>query len=725
MLLKGLPRYPSNKNEVIHFLKMSADRDFHEAEEQLGLLLLEKEGINEDQYEINKKEAMKYFKKAAKAGRIESMLQLALLLLEYGGKDETAAKYIERTAKEKHPLGFYYFSLILEEGRGIEKDMKNSRKYLQMSADLNVPIAQHRLGVKLCEENKVPEGISYLRKACEANLVDAMMDLVRVLKQDDPVTYEEEIQSWLIKAAELGCCEAAVMAALYLVTKKKYYDAFNFFKMAALKGHIEGMFNYGKMLEEGLGTPIDRKEAVKYYRLSVDGGSIPAMFYLGRCYENGTGVEQSYINAAKLYRLSAENGDPEGMVGIGKLYKEGFGVDQNYEYALQYFQKAVGLGHVIGNYEFAKMYEFGLGTDEDKKVAYDHFKFASDRGHGPAMVFHAHDLLHGIAVEKDVEAGREVLMKAIALNEKDAMFEYAELLDFEGQSSEAFKYYRMSADLGHVQGMNCTAYILSQDEDKLEEAAKYLEKAADKDDMIAACNFGIALAQGKGIIRDQKRAVTYLRRAADSGIVEAMYNCGVLLITAKGDVRNEAEAKNMLKLASKNGHVKATFDLAMLIMTTEPNNIKETLDLLKTAADKGCVEANPLFAYYTLNNISKSAKGNDEINQENEETKKSLELAAKYAKKGAELGNTQSMVIYGSILLNGAGMNKSESDAVEYFKKAAEKGDVNGMFNYGSVLIRGVGVSQDQENGTKFLLEAMKNGHEYAQSLLDQFNIKY
>ena len=51
---------------------------------------------------------------------------------------------------------------------------------------------------------------------------------------------------------------------------------------------------------------------------------------------------------------------------------------------------------------------------------------------------------------------------------------------------------------------------------------EWFEQAAASGDLVAAFNFGVCLAEGVGVERDDRKATQWLRRAAD-GVVNAQY----------------------------------------------------------------------------------------------------------------------------------------------------------------------------------------------------------
>ena len=80
-------------------------------------------------------------------------------------------------------------------------------------------------------------------------------------------------------------------------------EAFYFFKLAADKGHVDSMFQYGSMNYSGDYIPVNKKEAFKYFQLAADNGHAMAMHYIGYMYSHGESVEVDINKASTNPRL--------------------------------------------------------------------------------------------------------------------------------------------------------------------------------------------------------------------------------------------------------------------------------------------------------------------------------------------------------------------------------------------------------------------------------------
>ena len=121
---------------------------------------------------------------------------------------------------------------------------------------------------------------------------------------------------------------------------------------------------------------------------------------------------------------------------------------------------------------------------------------------------------------------------------------------------------------------------------------EWFEKAAASGDLIAAFNFGVCLAEGVGIERDDRKAAEWLRRAAD-GVVNAQYWYGRMLVEGRGVEANPEEGRKWIAKAAGVGMVEAEVMLAEMTLSGRggPKDHPAALALFQKAADRGHVGA--------------------------------------------------------------------------------------------------------------------------------------
>ncbi|GET03263.1 kinase-like domain-containing protein [Rhizophagus clarus] len=84
--------------------------------------------------------------------------------------------------------------------------------------------------------------------------------------------------------------------------KKNDIKAFELYKEAAKKGHIESIYQLGECYKHGLGTEINKIKAFESYKAAAEKGHITSIHDLGECYDFGIGTEANKIKACELYK---------------------------------------------------------------------------------------------------------------------------------------------------------------------------------------------------------------------------------------------------------------------------------------------------------------------------------------------------------------------------------------------------------------------------------------
>ena len=121
---------------------------------------------------------------------------------------------------------------------------------------------------------------------------------------------------------------------------------------------------------------------------------------------------------------------------------------------------------------------------------------------------------------------------------------------------------------------------------------EWFEQAAESGDLIAAFNFGVCLAEGVGIERDDRKAAEWLRRAAD-GVVNAQYWYGRMLVEGRGVEANPEEGRIWIAKAAEVGMIEAQVMLADMMLSGRggPKDHPAALALFEKAAGQGHVGA--------------------------------------------------------------------------------------------------------------------------------------
>jgi len=191
------------------------------------------------------------------------------------------------------------------------------------------------------------------------------------------------------------------------------------------------------------------------------------------------------------WQEDAKNKIPEAMILYGICLEKGVNGPQNQEEAFQWYEKCA----LAGN------------TDGMNKVA--------------------ECFLNGKGVQKDIHEGISWYQKAADSGDTNAMYKLALHYEFKDTGrfgDEESKYLDLSINL--------------------------YSKAVDKGDTNAMCGLGRCYLNGKGIDKDEEKAMQFFLRAANSGNPKAMCEIGLCYSWGKGVTKdNENMIKWFLKAA--------------------------------------------------------------------------------------------------------------------------------------------------------------------------------
>ena len=96
------------------------------------------------------------------------------------------------------------------------------------------------------------------------------------------------------------------------------------------------------------------------------------------------------------------------------------------------------------------------------------------------------------------------------------------------------------------------------------EAAQWFRRAAEQGHAEAQRAFGLMLAGGYGIDRDDAAAVRWFQLAADQGLAEGQFSLGMMYARGNGVHQDDVEAGRWVRLAAAQGLVEAQAFLAMM-----------------------------------------------------------------------------------------------------------------------------------------------------------------
>lgn len=297
------PSYPIF-NESNNVLKMSDKSDLGEQNFQLGLkFLYGKDGITQNLFE--------------------------------------ASKYFKISADQNHPIGQLYYGISNQLGWTGETNLSSALSYYYLSAN------QSNAQSMYLYSNGLYRGFSHGRKIQEAI-------------------------SFLKKAADAGLPEAMVNYGVFLIDHQNGNEAGTYIKRAAEQNNLLGLYYYANMLP--LGTIQDETylEKLEYYKKAAEGGNVNAMVQLGMQMRNLSNTIVQHNSMLQMFKQAAELGSIKGMIYYAlSLEKFGYNHQPDPKLAVQYYKKAADLGDSDGQVQYARcILESVDGVKRDPLEAY-------------------------------------------------------------------------------------------------------------------------------------------------------------------------------------------------------------------------------------------------------------------------------------------------------------------------------------------------------------------
>lgn len=311
----------------------------------------------------------------------------------------------------------------------------------------------------------------------------------------EPGDYHESMKQMLFhygEAERLGSAIAAKnLGYLYYegrLGKPDYEKAYGYFTTAAEAGYADARRMLGQMHARGQGVPVTYREAAYHYRLAALAGDHEALVELCDFYLNGRGVSRDFDRAAYWLTMLAQQGDLRAIMALSDITLR----KADYPNALKLFRQFIDL-------DIPMLQGFG----------YEHLSWMYARGWG---------------VKANPARAKKYHEKALALNDREAMYLSAMALVHQGKKAEA---------------------------------RPLLEKAAET---VAAANYalGFLYLGGDGVPRDVSKGWSYVHRAANGGNLEAQVALAIATLKHLPGAPPLDEALRWAQSAEDAGYTKAT-----------------------------------------------------------------------------------------------------------------------------------------------------------------------
>lgn len=264
--------------DAVHWYRVATDQGQADAMAALGRLLLQQPATRD--------EASRLLQKAAQLGDTTGQYYLGWLLAQRNDEsrdDGQAYAWFAKAAGQGHVGAQVAVAIHLLEGRGVAKNAKIAKEWLERAAEKQDPVAHYLLG-RLSSDagpTDLDKARNSFRIAAMAGHREAQFALATVMANSVAEADRKEAADWFARADETGHKAAANrLGELYrdgADALRQPEQARSIFRRAAERGDANAMYNLAYMQNMGLGGPRDTTDALKWYTRAAEGGHEKAL----------------------------------------------------------------------------------------------------------------------------------------------------------------------------------------------------------------------------------------------------------------------------------------------------------------------------------------------------------------------------------------------------------------------------------------------------------------
>jgi len=212
-------------------------------------------------------------------------------------------------------------------------------------------------------------------------------------------------------------------------------------------------------------------------------------------------------------------------------------------------------------------------------------------------------------------------------------------------------------------------------------------------------DLGVSYDKGRGVPKDEEKAVYWYTKSAEQGYLDAQYNLAELYYSGTGVKQNYKEAARWYEKAAEQGDPSSQFNLAVLYY--DGLGVDQDYSQAIYWYEKAAVNGD----HHAQYNLAQLYDGENNKSGEIDHLK-----SAYWYKQAAEGGVAQAQHNLGNYFVNGKGVNQDYKQAVYWFKKAAEQGYAGAQTNLGAMHASGWGVPQDIDQAKYWFGKAAAQG---------------
>lgn len=582
---------------------------------------------NRKSKDYNVTEAAQWYQLAADNGQAWGMLSLALLHAsgELGQTDFTQAfRWFEKAGEgdqPKHYLGAANLAICLREGIGTAKDEPRAAAIFQKHRNSDFLCYLGSIGQAPRKITTFEEGLA-LNQSWAKNKNDTHAQFLMAVRYRDGAGVPldlREAQRWLQKAAKakngVALFQLGLMYELqpwtsgYSDAKRAGKAAYDAYRASAETGNIDGLINYGRALQFGLGVAKDEVQAMATYErcLLLEPENARAHSNLGDLYRqkliqlsatgSSSGTAEWREQMFQHYEISVRLEPSYSAVALGDLYYEGKFIKQDWPKAYLLYEQALDgkFSKAEAHYRLGLMHEHGQSVPITYTEAAYHYRIAALEGNVPALRRLINFYLTGTGVSRDFDRAGYWLSLLVKFNQIDALPMMVDVLIKKTEYDQAIKLLKVLVDFpnsvvaGHAHERLSLFYLTGQGvkkspkraerhfqtaielgngnalttlahrqlkEGKITDAITNLTTAAQTTGK-AAYNLGQIYFFGTPLPADRKKALEFFRQAVRLNFGDAHYFLAALCWNNEAEAPSIAEAIELATKAENLGHPKA------------------------------------------------------------------------------------------------------------------------------------------------------------------------
>jgi TPR repeat protein len=445
---------------------------------------------------------------------VDATALLISLAMKANGGDEAAARSLASR-------------LLSGETASVDQDFEKAVK------EASSIEASRILGLTLLRstnESLHPEGLTFIKKAVEAESAPAMEVMARILLEGQfgQKKSVEEAVSLLRRARQLPGAKDAhrMLGDLSLAGEGVPQDAaiaMEHYRRGAETGSVACLVALHRLFRDGRAFPVDLNESERYGILAAESGNAEAAFELAVFYEKHADGAPSWEKASRWLRVAAERGYPGATRLLGDYFLTDRLGDPNPAEAIRLFRVAAGQRDGEACLKIAEAYETGKNLPQDPVASTAWIRVGADFAYAPAENALGLRLITGYGTASNPAEAVQWFLRSAKQGFALAMVNLGELhekgVGLPVNPAEARRYYEEAAKAGNAGAQERLARLLSGGTDPalkdLPTAAFWAARAAG-----AGLESAVPLAESLRNGLDPAQREKLEQRLAEKGAIE-------------------------------------------------------------------------------------------------------------------------------------------------------------------------------------------------------------